>query len=46
MWELVGSFLYFYNTSRIGLFQDGIFHKKIVKISYKKRIDKGIAFMI
>jgi len=46
MWELVGSFLYFYNTSTIGLLQDGIFHKKIAKISYKKRIDKGIPFMI
>ncbi len=34
------SFLYFHNTSRIIIFQDGMFHKKKRKILGKKRIDK------
>ena len=40
------SFLFFYNTSEIRIFQDGMFHKKISKKLEKVSMDKLMSNMI
>ena len=40
------SFLYFYNTSCLLFFQDGIFHKKTGKKLEKLSMDKAISNML